>query len=98
MRVDNGADLLSAAARHPSIRGIVCGHVHQAFRARRNDCIWLATPSTCIQFLPGSDGFALDQLTPGYRWFELYPDGRIDTDIERTDAYAEPLHASASGY
>lgn len=98
MRVDNGDELLATARRHRNIRGAVCGHVHQAFRAHQDDFVWLSAPSTCIQFLPGSDGFALDPLTPGYRWLELHADGQIDTGIERTDAYPEPLHPSTSGY
>jgi Icc protein len=98
MRVDNGAELLASAGRHRNIRGIACGHVHQAFLAREVDFTWLSAPSTCVQFLPGSDSFALDPLTPGYRWFELHADGRIDTGIERTAAYPEPLHPSTSGY
>lgn len=98
MRVDNGKELLSRAARHRNVRGIVCGHVHQAYQTQHDDFIWLSTPSTCIQFLPGSEGFALDPLTPGYRWFELHADGQIDTGVERTEAYPEPLQASASGY
>jgi len=98
MGVDNGAELLASAGRHHNIRGVVCGHVHQAFHAHQDDFAWLSTPSTCIQFLPRSDGFALDPLTPGYRWFELQADGQIDTGIERTDAYPETLHPSTHGY
>ncbi|MGB5833472.1 MAG: metallophosphoesterase [Thiohalocapsa sp.] len=98
MLVDNGAELLATAARHYNVRGIFCGHVHQVFESRHRDRDWKSTPSTCIQFLPGSADFALDALTPGFRWFDLYPDGRLETAVMRTNAYPEPLHASNTGY
>jgi Icc protein len=98
MCVDNGDALLAAVARHPSIRALAWGHVHQAFEACWGDTLLLSTPSTCVQFLPRSRDFGLDVLTPGYRWFDLYPDGRIETGIERTESYPEPLRLGPSGY
>lgn len=98
MMVDNGADLLGIAERYPSVRGILWGHVHQEFRHRHRDMHLLATPSTCIQFMPGSDTFTLDPQRPGYRWLELQPDGRIATGIERIDAYPAPLEHHSYGY
>ena len=43
----------------------------------------MSTPSTCMQFKPGSKDFALDDLAPGYRRIELFADGRIDTEVLR---------------
>ncbi len=98
MVVDNGAELLETVCRHPSIRAVVWGHVHQSFEARRGDTLLISAPSTCVQFLPGSREFRLDVLTPGYRWLDLYPDGRIETGIERTDDYPDPLRQGSHGY
>lgn len=98
MLVDNGSALLTSAADHPNIRGIVCGHVHQAREAQRGGVDWMSAPSTCVQFLPCSNGFALDTLTPGYRRLDLHPDGRIETAIVRTSAYPEPLLPNTRGY
>lgn len=98
MQVDNGSDLMYLVAAHPNIFGVVCGHVHQAHEAHLGERNWMSTPSTCIQFLPYSESFALDQLTPGYRWFELYPDGRIKTAVRRTHTYPDPLLPSVGGY
>ena len=47
----------------------------------RNRVRFLSTPSTCAQFLPGSEFFALDDRPPGMRWIELYDDGRIETEV-----------------
>ena len=41
----------------------------------------MSTPSTCAQFLPGSEFFALDERPPGMRWIELYDDGSIETEV-----------------
>ena len=66
---------------HPSVRGVVCGHVHQAADRTRNRVRFMSTPSTCAQFLPGSEFFALDDRPPGMRWIELHDDGRIDSEV-----------------
>jgi Icc protein len=66
---------------HSHVRGVVCGHVHQASDRQRNHVRFLSTPSTCAQFLPGSEFFALDERPPGLRWLQLLPDGRIETDV-----------------
>jgi Icc protein len=66
---------------HASVRAVVCGHVHQAADRTRNNVRFLSTPSTCAQFLPGSDFFALDDRPPGMRWLELHDDGRIETEV-----------------
>jgi len=66
---------------HSNVRAVVCGHVHQAGDRMRNDVRFLSTPSTCAQFLPGNEFFALDDRPPGMRWIELYDDGRIETEV-----------------
>ena len=98
MALDNPDELFAITDRHPQVRGLLCGHIHQAFSARRGELILLGSPSTCIQFLPGSEGFAIDALTPGFRWLELFPDGRINTGIERLAAYPDPLQFMNHGY
>ena len=65
-----------------NVRGMVWGHVHQAFDGMREGVMLMGTPSTCVQFEPGSTKFTLDERPPGYRWLHLYPDGRIDTRVE----------------
>lgn len=75
------AEFLGVCDRHPRLRGIVWGHVHQASDRERRGVRLLSTPSTCAQFRPGSDRFALDSRPPGYRWLDLHPDGTIDTAV-----------------
>lgn len=65
----------------PNVRVVLCGHVHQASDQERKGVRFLSTPSTCAQFLPRSDFFALDERPPGLRWLSLHADGRIETEV-----------------
>ncbi len=96
--LNNAEDLFAILDHQPQVRGLVFGHIHQAFSAERKGVALLGAPSTCIQFLPGSQDFALDAATPGFRWLELHPDGGIETGIERIADYPDPLDLSGAGY
>ncbi len=96
--LENADQLFSVIDAHPQVKALVWGHVHQAFDERRNGVRLLATPATCIQFKPKSDDFALDPVTPGYRWFRLYEDGRLDTAVERLAQMPGRLDVNARGY
>ena len=73
---------------NPNVRAVACGHVHQASDRQRNSVRFLSTPSTCAQFLPGSEFFALDVRPPGLRWLTLFPDGRLETEVDWTQSRA----------
>jgi Icc protein len=75
-------DFLRIIDANPRVKAVLWGHVHQASDRQRNNVRFLSTPSTCSQFLPGSDFFALDDRPPGLRWLELFPDGRIKTAVD----------------
>ena len=77
----DGAALVDLARQSGAVRGILWGHVHQAFDEERDGLRLMGTPSTCFQFSPGLAGFAIDKRPPGYRWLELHADGQIDTRI-----------------
>jgi Icc protein len=55
--------------------------VHQSYDGERNGVRLMATPSTCAQFRPRSDDFAIDEQPPAYRSIQLLPQGRIETEI-----------------
>lgn len=80
------------------VKLVLWGHIHQAFDAERKGLRLLASPSTCIQFLPRSDDFALDHAAPGYRWLELLPDGTIDTTVVRAENFEFELDLASDGY
>lgn len=98
MAMDNPDDFFAVLDRHPQVRGVIWGHVHQELDTNRNGVRLLATPSTCIQFKPRSSSFAMDRQPPGYRWLDLYPDGRIVTGVERLAETPGELELTAEGY
>ena len=73
---------------HDNVRCVVWGHVHQASDRTRGNVRYLSTPSTCSQFLPSSDYFALDSRPAGLRWLELHADGRVETTVDWVPAEA----------
>lgn len=75
-------EFLACVERHEQVRGVLWGHVHQASDRTRAGVRFLSTPSTCAQFLPDSDSFALAKQPPGLRWLRLEAEGGIDTAID----------------
>ncbi|MDA1074564.1 MAG: metallophosphoesterase [Proteobacteria bacterium] len=82
-RIQNASDLLESLARQTTVKGLVFGHAHQAVEGQSNGIGLFGTPSTCFQFEPESERFAIGDEQPGYRWLHLYDDGRIDSAVER---------------
>ncbi len=73
--------VLERLAGNSKTRAVLFGHVHQAYDKRHGDLQVIGTPSTCRQFKPMSDEFAVDDRPPAYRRIELKPDGRFDTTL-----------------
>ncbi len=82
MIVGNAEVLFERLRLHGGVRGVLWGHVHQALDEVEGSFRLMATPSTCVQFLPESDDFALDARPPAYRWLVLGDDGSIDSGVE----------------
>lgn len=82
----NGPELFAITDRYPNIRAICWGHVHQQFEADRRGVRLMSAPSTCVQFMPRVDEFAIEDTPPGYRRLELYPDGTVESSVFRVDA------------
>jgi len=79
--MDNGDELLERLRTLRCIRALTFGHVHQAYDDDYEGIRILATPSTCRQFKPDSDEFAVDDRPPAYRRITLAADGSIDTEL-----------------
>lgn len=97
-RVEDGAEFLAVLDRHPQVRAVAWGHVHQEFAARHGGIDLLASPSTCIQFAPLSEGFGVDERPPGMRWLELAPDGSVQTRVQRVDGVEFHFDRNSAGY
>jgi Icc protein len=85
--LENAEEFFEVLDRHKNVRAVLWGHVHQLHEGDRKGVRLLSAPSTCAQFLPHADNFAIDQRPPGYRWLELHDDGRISTEVVWVDGY-----------
>lgn len=87
MVLDNAKELLGVVERHSNVRGIVFGHIHQEFESRWGEVALLGAPSTGWQFVPGTAVPTLDPIGPGFRSFELRPDGSFSTRVHRCGSF-----------
>jgi Icc protein len=86
--LENPDEFFSVLDQHRNVRAVLWGHVHQHFEGERNGVRLMSTPSTCAQFVPRSDGFAIDRRPPGYRWLELRDDGSFGSEVIWVDGFA----------
>ncbi|MDH3537579.1 MAG: 3',5'-cyclic-AMP phosphodiesterase [Gammaproteobacteria bacterium] len=73
--------------RHDNLRAVLWGHVHQEAHHRSDGVEWMSTPSSCVQFAPGSREFTTDSAAPGYRQLRLDADGGIETTVIRVEVF-----------
>ncbi|MGB6452157.1 MAG: phosphodiesterase [Steroidobacteraceae bacterium] len=86
--LDNPDDFFRVIDAHRNVRAVLWGHVHQCFDGLHRHVRLLGTPSTCTQFLPYADEFAVDPRPPAYRMLELRPDGTFRTEVVWVDEAA----------
>jgi Icc protein len=98
MGLENANEFQAAIADHPEVKGLLWGHVHQQFDDQRNGVRLMSTPSTCVQFAPGSDTFSIGQQQPGFRLLVLLPDGQILSEVMRTAQIPQGLEVASAGY
>lgn len=90
--------LFAVLERFPQVRAVLWGHVHQEYDQMRGAIRLLASPSTCIQFAPGSVEFKVDSTAPGYRWLRLHDDGQLETGVSRVVGYSFEVDYGGKGY
>ena len=73
----------SVLARYPLAKTLLCGHIHQELDLDWQGRRVLASPSTCVQFKPHCTNFTIDAESPGWRWLNLFADGRVETEVRR---------------
>ncbi len=97
--VRNAVDFWQVIDQFSHIKAIVWGHVHQESDRMRNSVRLLSAPSTCVQFKPLSSDFAVDEdVSPGYRWFDLYDNGDIETQVSRVEGVKFVVDWTVKGY
>jgi Icc protein len=72
----------AVVAQYESVKGVVYGHIHMAIEQQKDQCLYMACPSTCWQFA-NKESFATTDLLPGYRVINLLKNGQITTSIHR---------------
>lgn len=96
--VRNGQQVIDQLTTFSNLKCIVWGHVHQESDQQLGNVRLLSTPSTCVQFKPGSSDFEVDHQSPGFRWLDLFPDGRIETGVKRVEDIEFEVDYSVKGY
>lgn len=94
----NRDEFFAIIDRFDNVRGVLWGHIHQTWDSTRQGIPMMASPSTCIQFMPKSAGFAVEDIAPGYRSLCLHADGRIDTAVYRAEDFQFNLDLKSTGY
>ncbi len=79
MRLNNPEEFFAVLDRYTHVRAVIWGHIHQEFNAERNGVRLMATPSTCVQFMPESEEYCKDDRAAGYRYLQLHSSGEIVT-------------------
>ncbi len=97
-KLKNSPDLMQVIEPYSNIKAVLFGHVHQDSFNTWNNIQFLSTPSTCVQFKPQQDDFALDQQAPGYRCLHLHQDGSFSTKVHRIEHCPSILNEDISGY
>ncbi len=94
----NPEALFAVLERFDQARALLWGHIHQELDQQRGQIRLLASPSTCVQFAPGSEEFQVDKTAPGYRWLRLFDDGRLETGVSRVTGIKFEIDYTIKGY
>lgn len=80
-RLMDAENFLQLIDRHPNVKTVTWGHVHQVFEADRNGIAMLGGPSSAINGLRDTQKFTPDLLGPSCRWLALKADGVLLSGI-----------------
>ncbi len=97
-QVSDSEQFLALLAQYSGVKAVLWGHVHQEIDRVQDGLRLLATPSTCVQFAPGSEDFMADTLPPGYRWLTLNADGSLETGVSRVEDVEFSVDTEMGGY
>jgi len=91
--LDDAGRFLKMVERYDAIRAVTWGHIHTTLEGRHEHIALLATPSTCVHIDHSHVEHQIDFSKHGYRWFELYDDGRLESNV----GWAAPTHVELAG-
>ncbi|WP_144393961.1 3',5'-cyclic-AMP phosphodiesterase [Pleionea sediminis] len=96
--IKNAEELFKRVKSHENKVCFLWGHVHQDFNGESQGVQLISTPSTCVQFRPGSKDFSAGDESPGYRYLTLHEDGRVESLLHRIDDIEFTVDYSIKGY
>lgn len=96
--IKNSEELTKILSKHDNVKACGFGHVHQESITEQGGVDYYSVPSTCIQFKPKSNDFAVSNELPGYRIFHCSPCGSVTSQVHRVEDYKLTLDKSATGY
>lgn len=80
--LENREAFLAVCDRHPQVKLVLNGHIHQVFESDRHGVTFLGSPSTAVQFVQRQAQMAIDESRgPGFRVVDLQADGRFATEV-----------------
>ncbi len=96
--LQNPEELFQVVDRHPQVKLVLFGHIHQEVEQMRSGVTYLGCPSTCFQFARDHQQFTLDvDQYPGFRILDLAADGSWTTEVRRVDCQMKAI-ATPKGY
>ena len=96
--IADAEDFIQIVRGDNRVKNIHWGHIHQAFEKTLDGVLYASAPSTCIQFKPESEQFALDDELPGYRVINLSSDGSVQTEVTRVAVSGYNVLLGTQGY
>lgn len=83
--LEEAMELWGLVDRHPQVRCVIWGHVHQDYQSRRDGVLLMGSPSSVANSLPNTEAFTLDLGGPACRWLELGAAGEVKTGLLRAN-------------
>lgn len=83
MRLENPDEFFAVLDNYDHVKAVLWGHIHQEFNEIRKGVQLMATPSTCVQFMPETGAYQKDGRAAGYRYLKLHASGEIETQVRR---------------
>ena len=98
MQLINSDSLLALLDQHNQVKAVTCGHIHQEMQVSHGGFSLYSAPATCFEFQLDSLEFCVDNTPPGYRVFELSPDGGVQSGCYYLNEPLRGLDQTANGY
>ncbi len=87
--LEDASELRALLQRHPQVRLLLTGHVHQQFSAKFGGACVLTTPAVGPHFRPRTEELEILPHRPSYRIIELGPAGDWSTQVMDAEMGAE---------